>query len=121
MSFTMEPSPPDVEILRPSPGSSYSFSSSSSSSNPAGRDVGVLEYRKGTKQTSILQYFITPLPHFRGQPVRRSFRFMLKVGLASEARSTKACAKAEGRRRGRVRVVSRVVSNRYFRRLLTIN
>jgi hypothetical protein len=37
----------------------------------------------------------------RGQLVRRSFRSMLKVGLASEARSTKAYAKAEGRLRQR--------------------
>jgi hypothetical protein len=37
----------------------------------------------------------------RGQLVRRSFRLMLKVGLASEARSTaETSAKAEGRRRG---------------------
>ena len=43
---------------------------------------------------------ITQLARIRGQPVRRSFRFMLKVGLASEARSTAATsAKAEGRRR----------------------
>jgi hypothetical protein len=39
----------------------------------------------------------------RGQLVRRSFRSMLRVGLASEARSTKAYANAEGRRRGRLR------------------
>jgi len=40
-------------------------------------------------------------PHHprRRQLVRRSLRSMLKVGLASEARSTKACAKAEGRER----------------------
>src|SRR5258708_19435708 len=41
--------------------------------------------------------------HPRGQPVRRSFRLMLKVGLASEARSTAGTsAKAEGRRRGQL-------------------
>jgi len=45
----------------------------------------------------------TSSPPLRGKLVRRSFRSMLKVGLASEARSTKACAKAEGRRRRRLR------------------
>jgi hypothetical protein len=47
------------------------------------------------------RYSSTPLARIRGQPVRRSFRLMLKVGLASEARSTAGTsAKAEGRRRG---------------------
>jgi hypothetical protein len=39
----------------------------------------------------------------RGQLVRRRFSSMLRVGLASGARSRKAYAKAEGRRRGRLR------------------
>jgi hypothetical protein len=38
--------------------------------------------------TPTLPYTITPRRSLRGQLVRRSFRFMLKVGLASEARST---------------------------------
>jgi hypothetical protein len=52
---------------------------------------------------SILQHSNIALGRIRGQPVRRSFRFMLKVGLASEARSTRTSAKAEGRRRVRGR------------------
>ena len=54
--------------------------------------------------TPKLHYSVTPLARVRGQPVRRSFRFMLRVGLASEARSTtRTSAKAEERRRGLVR------------------
>ena len=53
--------------------------------------------------TPLLQGSNTP-GLLRGQPVRRSFRFMLKVGLASEARSTMTTsAKAEGRQRARER------------------
>jgi hypothetical protein len=58
--------------------------------------------------TPTLPYTITPRRALRGQLVRRSFRFMLKVGLASEARSTtRTSAKAEGGRRGRERSVLR--------------
>ena len=58
------------------------------------------------RRTPSLHHSITPHARIRGQPVRRSFRFMLKVGLASEARSTAgASAKAEGRRRGRERTL----------------
>jgi hypothetical protein len=43
---------------------------------------------KKQDDTPILQHSATAALRFRAQPVRRSFRFMLKVGLASEARFT---------------------------------
>jgi hypothetical protein len=75
------------------------------SMTPIGNGYGVGCEEEGTN--AVFQYCTTPFRLIRGQPVSRSLRFMLKVGLASEARSTRTSAKVEGRRRVRVRCALR--------------
>jgi hypothetical protein len=78
---------------------------------PPTRYAGAIRRRRNTP---ILQYSNTPPARNRGQPVRRSFRFMLNVGLASEARSTTRAFSEGGRtttRTGTKRLMSNLGLN----------